>query len=242
MGLTTQAVVDYARRRRSSDSSASTINTYLVYLQSVLDYAQQAWGCRFDTQALPNARATLRKSRIASSSTKRDRRPTEEEVHRLLEWFDTRRGPTPHGEIIRFAIASARRQAEITRLRWEDLDEERGTILVRDLKHPEGSKGRHQRAALTREALAIIQRQPSRGKNEYIFPADAKNVGMTFIRACKVLGIEDLRFHDLRHEATSRLFEAGYQIHEVASFTLHRSWATLQRYTQLRPEDVALRT
>ena len=50
------------------------------------------------------------------------------------------------------------------------------------------------------------------------------------------LGIKDLRFHDLRHEATSRLFERGYQIHEVAQFTLHDSWNELKRYANLRPE------
>jgi len=53
-----------------------------------------------------------------------------------------------------------------------------------------------------------------------------------------VLGIRDLRFHDLRHEATSRLFERGYQIHEVAQFTLHESWNELKRYTNIRPENV----
>ncbi len=247
--ITSQAIIDWARNRWRAGSSPATINTYLVYLQSVLDYAQRAWGYKFDTQALPNARHTLRKSRIASSSQRRDRRPTPEELRLLLEWFDQRRDKakgqkmtTPHGEIIRFALASGRRQGEITRLRWDDLDEAKGTILVRDLKDPRGSKGNHERAALTQEALAIIQHQPSRGVSEYIFPGDSKNVGNAFNRACKMLGIENLHFHDLRHEATSRLFEAGYQIHEVAAFTLHKSWATLQRYTHLRPEDVALRT
>ena len=56
-----------------------------------------------------------------------------------------------------------------------------------------------------------------------------------------MLGIKDLRFHDLRHEATCRLFEAGYQIHEVAHFTGHRSWATLKRYTNLKAADIKLR-
>ena len=59
-----------------------------------------------------------------------------------------------------------------------------------------------------------------------------------FARACRFLGIDGLRFHDLRHEATSRLFERGYQIQEVAQFTLHRSWATLKRYTHLQPEHI----
>jgi integrase len=65
-----------------------------------------------------------------------------------------------------------------------------------------------------------------------------KSVGANFTRACRLRGLEDLRFHDLSHEATSRLFERGYDIPEVAQFTLHESWTTLKRYTHLRPEQV----
>jgi site-specific recombinase XerD len=50
--------------------------------------------------------------------------------------------------------------------------------------------------------------------------------------------MDDLHFHDLRHEATSRLFEQGYQIQEVAIVTGHQSWDMLKRYTQLRPESL----
>ncbi len=71
-----------------------------------------------------------------------------------------------------------------------------------------------------------------------MFPFEPKTIGAAFTRAVRYLGIDDLRFHDLRHEATSRLFERGYSIQEVAQFTLHESWATLKRYTHLRPQDV----
>ena len=60
-----------------------------------------------------------------------------------------------------------------------------------------------------------------------------------FQRACDRLGIEDVRFHDLRHEGISRLFEGGLQIQEVALISGHKSWQVLRRYTQLRPEDVS---
>lgn len=57
--------------------------------------------------------------------------------------------------------------------------------------------------------------------------------------ACKMLGIEDLHFHDLRHEAASRLAELGWTIPQMAAVTGHRTWATLQRYTHLAgPEPV----
>src|SRR5208282_6819713 len=50
--------------------------------------------------------------------------------------------------------------------------------------------------------------------------------------------IENLHFHDLRHEATSRLFEKGLAIQEVAAITGHKTWAMLKRYTHPRPEDL----
>jgi len=49
-----------------------------------------------------------------------------------------------------------------------------------------------------------------------------------------VLGIDDLHFHDLRHEGCSRLFELGWTIPQVASVSGHRSWQSLKRYSHLR--------
>ena len=66
----------------------------------------------------------------------------------------------------------------------------------------------------------------------------AENVSQAFSRACKRYGIEGLRFHDLRHEATSRFFEKGLNIMEVSLITGHRSMAMLNRYTHLKPESL----
>ena len=51
--------------------------------------------------------------------------------------------------------------------------------------------------------------------------------------------ISDLRFHDLRHEATTRLFEKGLNVMEVAAITGHKDLRMLQRYTHLKPETIA---
>ncbi|MGB5614379.1 MAG: tyrosine-type recombinase/integrase [Sedimenticolaceae bacterium] len=59
------------------------------------------------------------------------------------------------------------------------------------------------------------------------------------MRAICRAGIEDLRFHDLRHEATTRLFEKGLNIMEVASITGHKDLHMLRRYTHLKAEDLA---
>ena len=72
-----------------------------------------------------------------------------------------------------------------------------------------------------------------------VFGIRADRVSQAFERACKRAGIDGLRFHDLRHEATSRLFEHGLNPMEVATITGHKDLRMLRRYTQLRAEDLA---
>jgi len=142
-------------------------------------------------------------------------------------------------DIVWFAIHSARRQSEITNLLFADNDEKTQTGIVRNIKHPTDREG-FRRFKYTPQAWEIIRRQYK--DDNRIFPYEPKSIGSAFTCACRILEINDLRFHDLRHEATSRLFEAGYSIVEVQQFTLHDSWGTLSRYTHLRPEAVAIRT
>jgi integrase len=83
----------------------------------------------------------------------------------------------------------------------------------------------------------LVQAQPR--KDARIFPYNEKSCGAAFRDACRKLGIKDLRLHDQRHEAISRLFEQGYNVPEVAKVSLHRNPALLLKvYTNLRPEDL----
>ena len=240
--LTSEAFLEHVRDRREH-VAPSTAGQDLTYIRVVLEHAALAWGMDVDLGAIDRARLVARKSRLTGISRSRDRRPTNEELSRLYAWFDRprvgrgARTDIPMSDTVAFAVASTRRQGEITRLMWSDLDEKDHTCLLRDAKSPTGSLGNHRVFALTREAMAIIQRQPR--CTPLIFPYNPQTIGCLFRRACTTLGITDLTFHDLRHEGTSRLFEAGYQIQEVQQFTLHDQWSTLQRYTQLRPESVA---
>ncbi len=67
-----------------------------------------------------------------------------------------------------------------------------------------------------------------------IFPFNTDSVGMSWARACKVVAIGGLHFHDLRHEGVSRLFEMDWDIPRVSSVSGHRDWNSLRRYTHLR--------
>jgi integrase len=75
--------------------------------------------------------------------------------------------------------------------------------------------------------------------SDYVFPIKAASLRDLWNRTCRRAGITDLHFHDLRHEATSRFFEKGLNVMEVATITGHKDLRMLQRYTHLRAEDLA---
>jgi integrase len=189
-------------------------------------------------EIVKEAREACAELRLTGKARKRARRPSPAELTQLRDHFARRdkRSQIPMLAVMEFALNSARRESEICRLGWRDNDPRGRTGMVRDAKHPTKKEGNHRRFKYTPEAWAVVLGQPK--TSEFIFPYDPKSVGAAFTRACSFLGIKDLRFHDLRHEATSRLFERGYQIHEVAQFTLHDSWNELKRYANLRPEDL----
>lgn len=236
LNLTSAALVDHVRLRRAGGAGPATVINDLIWIGVVLRAAKSVKQIPVRPEIVDEARTACRELRLVGKSRKRDRRPTAEELRKLDELFG-RRGrcsKIPMRDIMWFAIYSARRQAEICRLEVEDNNAAARTGLVRDAKHPRLKEGNHRRFKYTLEAWAIVERQAR--KTGFIFPYDSRSVGAAFTRACQILGIVDLRFHDLRHDATSRLFERGYQIHEVALFTLHDSWNELKRYANLRPE------
>ena len=72
-----------------------------------------------------------------------------------------------------------------------------------------------------------------------VFDYKPRGLSGEFLKLCRRKGIHDLHFHDLRHEATSRLFEKGLNPVEVATITGHKDPRMLMRYTHLRAEDLA---
>ena len=86
----------------------------------------------------------------------------------------------------------------------------------------------------TVDPLALIDSMPREGGR--IFPFDSATISTSFTRGVASCNIEDLRFHDLRHDGVSRLFEAGYPIEQVSMVSGHKDWNMLRRSTQLAPE------
>jgi integrase len=233
--LTSGQIIDHVRLRRQTVAPSTAIND-LVWLRTVFRFARSAKGLLLNMEVIEDAVAFCRAEKLIAKSRRRDRRPTADELKRLTDHFNRKRGNYPMADLMWFAVHSARREAEICRLLWSDNLDAEMTGLVRDAKHPTAKIGNHRRFKYTAEGWEIVQRQPK--TDDRIFPYNAKTLSTFFARACSILEIKDLRWHDLRHEATSRLFEAGYAIVEVQQFTLHEDWNTLKRYTHLRPGDV----
>ena len=238
--ITSQTLVAFARELNQT-VEPQTCSNYFSHLSNVFTIAAPAWGYPLSRQEFDNALIVIKKLGLIGKAVERSRRPTLEELDRLMEHFGRiqqhRPSSIPMQKIVAFAIFSTRRQEEITLLRWDDLDEDR--ILVRDMKHPGDKKGNNVYCELPPEALAIIKSMPR--ETPEIFPYTTDAISAAFTRACRFLGIEDLRFHDLRHEGISRLFEMGRTIPQVAAVSGHRSWGSLKRYAHIRQRGTIIR-
>ena len=226
----------FARELLAGGRQPQTVSNYISHLAAVFRIAKHAWGMPLDYNEMKGAQLSLQKLGTVSKSKERERRPTLAELDKLMQHFADRQVRAPRSapmcKLIAFAIFSTRRQEEITLLRWEDLDEPHGRIMVRDMKHPGQKVGNDVWVELPPEALRIIKSMPR--KKREIFPYGTDAISAAFTRACQFLQIDDLRFHDLRHEGVSRLFELGRTIPLAASVSGHRSWNSLKRYANLR--------
>ena len=124
------------------------------------------------------------------------------------------------------------RRGEILSLRWCDVDLEQRLLTLRETK-----TGRPRTLPLTGRAAAMLRAQEGRHP-EKVFPDSANALRLAWQRLIKRSKIKGLTFHDLRHEAVSRLFEKGLSMPEVALISGHRDPRMLFRYTHLKASDL----
>lgn len=237
--INTQCLVDFALWRMSKEGGGvqpQTAGNDLAHLGAVLAIAKDAWGYQVDPLAMGGARRVLRKLGYNLKSRERDRRPTLDELGRVLTHYQDMQARRPTVinmlKVVGFALFSTRRLDEITRIRWADVDEHGQRVLVRDMKNPGQKIGNDVWCYLPDEAWQILQTMPKAGDD--IFPYSPESISTSWTKACKFLNIADLHFHDLRHEGISRLFEMDWDIPRVASVSGHRDWNSMRRYTHLR--------
>ncbi|MFC1684044.1 tyrosine-type recombinase/integrase [Pseudomonadota bacterium] len=138
------------------------------------------------------------------------------------------------------AIETGMRRGELCRMQYQDVDWDKSTLLI-----PETKNGQSRTIPLSKLAIEslgkLVKLQEHPTPCLPLLPLEPHSVTRAFERACKRAEIEDLRFHDLRHEATSRFFEKGLNLMEVASITGHQDLRMLKRYTHIRPETLVSR-
>lgn len=245
--ITPMRLVEHVRARRLAGTGPSTVANDLIWLRVVFRYARTAMGMHVDVHAIDDASEVCRAERIIARPKRRTRRPTDDELRRITKWFGAPKvakikGP-PMNLIMWFAIYSCRRMSEIFDLRLPDFDREHMTWLVRDLKNPGGSAGNHREMLVPERLLPVIdtilERVPRAPGDDRLLPFNANSVGTYWGKQLKLLGIDDLHFHDLRHEGCSRLAEDGLSIPQIQQVSLHESWSSLQVYVNMRKRKTA---
>jgi integrase len=139
--------------------------------------------------------------------------------------------------LIVLAIETAMRRGELVDLLWHNVDLDKRVAHLPTTKNGESRDvPLSQRATATLKALSV-----DRGDRKRVFPLSGNGVRLAWEHLRVRAGCPDLHFHDLRHEAVSRLFERGLNLVEVAAISGHKELKMLQRYTHLRAADLVSR-
>lgn len=234
-------VAEFRDAERKRGLAENSVRLEIALLSHVFETARKEWGM----ESLSNP---CRSIKLPAGANKRDRRlESEEEKYLLIALREGRNNyATP---CVQFAIETAMRQSEILGLEWDKADLKKRIAVLENTKN-----GEQRIVPLSPKAIKLIKALPRPIDGGKIFRMTQDGLIRAFARACergrrlyKEEGREppagflgDLRFHDLRHEATSRLFESGkFDIMEVATITGHKTLVMLKRYTHLRAEDLA---
>ena len=220
-------IAKFIREREAAGMEGNSIRLDLALLSHLFNTARTAWGM----ESLSNP-VELVKGQRPKLPRGRDRRLIDDEEARLLEAATAYGGEI--AAIITWAIETAMRRGEIAAMRWEWVDRKTRTLAI----PKEVTKtGAPRKVPLSTKALAVLDALPHK-IDGHVWNMRPDSISQAFERVCKAVGIEGLTFHDLRHEATSRLFEKGLNPMEVSAITGHKTLQMLKRYTHLRAEDL----
>lgn len=215
-------VADFIRERQDEGIGPNTIRLDLALLSRLFEVAGSDWGM----ESLSNPVKRANKPKMPSG---RSRRLEDDEEERLLAMCSP-----PFKAVIQFALETAMRREEIASLTWSQVDTKRRSALLLNTKNDEART-----VPLSPRALDILQALP-RNLSGSVFGMDKAGITRSMLIATRKAKITDLRFHDLRHEATSRLFEnTDLDAMEIRAITGHKAMQMLARYSHLRTSRLA---
>lgn len=215
---------DYRDERRKQGKAENTIRIELALISKLYKIASRDWG-------LEGLRNPIANVTMPAGSGKRERRISADEEKALLDQLraiDAYMAP-----LAALAIETAMRQGELLSLTWADVDQQRRIAHLKDTKNSEPRD-----VPLSTKALEILKAMPRPLNDAPLFPISQDQVIRKFRSACIAVKIKDLRFHDLRHEATSRICDR-LPMHEAMRVTGHKTPSMLMRYYHPKAEDLA---
>ncbi len=215
--LSELTTVDFAsyRDERLKTITSKSLKRELSPLSNMFEVARMDW-------KLPLRSNPLTDLVLKVKDNKRDRRLREGEFEKLIEAGKKTLNPLLM-PIVRLALETAMRRGEIIALRFRDVDIERCTATIREAKN-----GYSRTIPLSSLAVAILETRMAvmsvkdKARNGRIFPLTPVAVRLAWDKLAKRAKLDDLHFHDLRHEAISQFFEKGLTVPEVASISGHR--------------------
>jgi integrase len=201
--------------------SPNTLKLEFAIISHLYFVARAEWGFEY----LENPIRHLRMPKLPNG---RSRRVSDDELQLLINNTDSFDLPY----ILKLAIETGMRRCEIASLTWKAVDLNKRILELKETKN-----GENRFVPLSSIAMSILNSIPRRIDGR-IFGMTPHAITYAFIRASKRAELNDLHFHDLRHEAITRLFEKGLNVMEVGSISGHKTLQMLKRYTHLRVENL----
>ena len=222
--LTRELFTNY-RDERLKEVKCSTVIRQFSIIRHALTIAKREWGIPIRENPAANIK-------MPSKNKGRNRRLNTKELDILLDGCSSSR-VSWLSPLIQLAIETGMRRGELINVQSEHVD-----LVLRTLHIPDTKTGEPRTIPLSTHAVQLLSNL-IKDEEGRIFPITGNAIRMAWGRLRKRVGITNLHFHDLRHEATSRFFEKGLNVMEVATITGHKDLRMLQRYTHLRAEDLA---
>lgn len=223
--LAPKVFADY-RTARLALVKPGTVHRELGLIRHALETARREWNMDLPSNPLDR----VKRPRLSNA---RERRLGHGDHDLLLTALQRTRNPLV-APVVEFAIHTAMRRGEILALRWEQVSLRTRTAYIADSK-----TGVPRTIPLLDGAVAILESLRPTPAHGPVFPLSMEALKQAWQRARDRAGLRDLHFHDLRHEAISRLCEMGLTLPEVALISGHRDPRMLFRYINLRPADLA---
>lgn len=226
MANLTPTVIAEFRDGRLGTVSPATVIRDLALISSVINHARREWQVQIN-----NPCELVRKP---ATPRGRDRLIRSHDLERLLDELKPRgRRNAWLQPLVLLALETAMRRGELLELEWQHVD-----LAARTLFLPMTKNGCSRTVPLSSRALAILEPLPHSASGK-VFPITPVAASAAFKKTCARAGIENFRFHDLRHAATTRLAEKLPNVVELASVTGHQTVQMLKRYYHPRAEDLA---